>query len=415
MVSIFQHLILIFLSGIHLMNLKKLNEFQFNRMEFAGSLGDLGTLIPLSVALITINHLGFTPIFLMVGLFYLLTGYYYRLPIPIQPLKVVAAIAIAFPDKITLPVMAATGILFGIILTLLAITGAMDHISRFFTRPIVRGIQLGLGFILMIKGIALVNTPELFINGGGNGLSQGVIPFNLIIGIGGFLLGLVFISSRRYPAALVLIFTGIFAGVLLGGGAKIDWLLGPTPLSLYVPGAEDYWNALILLVIPQIPLTIGNAIMGTADTSKNLFGEDQSCRVTHKSLALDMGIFNFFTGLLGAMPMCHGAGGLAAHHRFGARTGGSNLMIGIIFVAVALLLGKTGISIFSTIPNAILGVLLMFAGLELALIVRDLDNKKDFFTAFLIAGIAVATKNMGVAFGLGIVVSQVLKLDRVKI
>lgn len=397
------------------MSLKKLTEFQFNRMEFAGSLGDLGTLIPLSVALITINHLGFTPIFLMVGLFYLVTGYYYRLPIPIQPLKVVAAIAIAFPDKITLPVMSATGILFGIILTLLAITGAIDHISRFFTRPIVRGIQLGLGFILMIKGIALVNTPDIFINGGGSSFSQSVIPFNLIIGIGGFLLGLVFISSRRYPAALVLIFTGIFAGILLGGGSKIDWLLGPTPLSLYLPGVEDYWNALILLVIPQIPLTIGNAIIGTADTSKNLFGEDKSCRVTHKILALDMGIFNFFTGLLGAMPMCHGAGGLAAHHRFGARTGGSNLMIGIIFVAIALLLGKTGISIFSTIPNAILGVLLMFAGLELALIVRDLDNKKDFFTAFLIAGIAVSTKNMGIAFGLGIVVSQLLKLDRIKI
>jgi SulP family sulfate permease len=397
------------------MNLKKINEFQFNRMEFAGSLGDLGTLIPLSVALITINNLGFTPIFLMVGLFYLVTGYYYRLPIPIQPLKVVAAIAIAFPDKITLPVMSATGILFGIILTLLAVTGAIDKISGFFTRPIVRGIQLGLGFILMIKGIALVNTHELFINGGGNGFSSSVIPFNLIIGIAGFLLGIFFISSRRFPAALVLIFSGILAGILLGGASKIDWLLGPTPISLYIPGAEDYWNALILLVIPQIPLTIGNAIMGTADTSKNLFGEDRSCRVTHKSLALDMGIFNFFTGLIGAMPMCHGAGGLAAHHRFGARTGGSNLMIGILFVAVALILGKTGISIFSTIPNAILGILLMFAGLELALIVRDLDNKKDFFTAFLIAGIAVATKNMGIAFGFGIVVSQVLKRDHIKI
>ena len=144
-----------------------------------------------------------------------------------------------------------------------------------------------------------------------------------------------------------------------------------------------------------------------------LFGEDQSCRVTHKTLALDMGIFNFFTGLLGAMPMCHGAGGLAAHHRFGARTGGASLIA--IFVAVALLLDKTGISIFSTIPNAILGVLLMFAGLELALIVRDLDNKKDFFTAFLIAGVAVTTKNMGIAFGLGIIVSYGLKSEKINL
>jgi len=397
------------------MNLKRLNDFQFNRMEFAGSLGDLGTLIPLSVALITINNLGFTPIFLMVGLFYLITGSYYRLPIPVQPLKVVAAIAIAFPDKITLPVMSATGILFGIILTVMAVTGLIDKISGFFTRPIVRGIQLGLGFILMIKGIDLISTTELFLNGAGSSFSQSIIPFNLIIGIGGFLIGLVFISSRRFPAALVLVFSGIIAGILLGGLEKIDWLIGPTSLPLYNPGLEDYWTALILLVIPQIPLTIGNAIIGTADTSRNLFGEDQSCRVTHKMLALDMGIFNLFTGLLATMPMCHGAGGLAAHYRFGARTGGSNLMIGIIFVAVALLLGKTGISIFSTIPNAILGVLLIFAGLELALIVRDLDNKKEFFTAFLIAGVAVASKNMGIAFGLGIIVSYVLKSDKIKL
>lgn len=397
------------------MHLRKLNEFKFNRMEFAGSLGDLGTLIPLSVALITINNLGFTPIFLMVGLFYLVTGAYYRLPIPIQPLKVVAAIAIAFPDKITLPVMSATGILFGIILVLMSVTGLLDYIAKFFTRPIVRGVQLGLGFILMIKGIDLISNPAFFPNGAGISLAGGTIPFNLIIGIGGFLLGLIFISSSRFPAALVLVFFGIAAGVLLGGASAIEWLPGPTPLVLYLPGISDYWTALILLVIPQIPLTIGNAIIGTADTSQNLFGEDKSCRVTHKMLAIDMGVFNFFTGLLAAMPMCHGAGGLAAHYRFGARTGGSNLMIGMIFVAVALLLGKTGISIFSTIPNAVLGVLLMFAGLELALIVRDLDTKKDFFTAFLIAGIALATKNMGIAFGLGIIVDRVLKLEKINI
>lgn len=397
------------------MHLTKLNEFKFNRMELAGSLGDLGTLIPLSVALITINNLGFTPIFLMVGLFYLVTGAYYRLPIPIQPLKVVAAIAIAFPDKITLPVMSATGILFGIILVLMSITGLLDYVAGFFTRPIVRGIQLGLGFILMIKGIDLISNPALFLNGAGGSPAGSAIPFNLIIGISGFLLGLVFISSSRFPAALVLIFFGIAAGVLLGGASTIEWLPGPTPLALYIPGISDYRTALVLLVIPQIPLTIGNAIIGTADTSQNLFGEDKSCRVTHKMLAIDMGVFNFFTGLLAAMPMCHGAGGLAAHYRFGARTGGSNLMIGMIFVAIALLLGKTGISIFSTIPNAVLGVLLMFAGLELALIVRDLDGKKDFFTAFLIAGIALATQNMGIAFGLGIIVDRVLKLEKIKI
>ena len=128
-----------------------------------------------------------------------------------------------------------------------------------------------------------------------------------------------------------------------------------------------------------------------------------------------MGLANIGAGALMAMPMCHGAGGLAAHYRFGARTGGSNLMIGAVFVTIALVLGKMAISLLGLVPNSILGVLLLFAGLELAILIRDVSEKKDLFVAFLIAGIALATTNMGIAFIAGMVILYVINLAKIEI
>ncbi len=390
--------------------------YRFDRVEFAGSLGDLGTLIPLSIALVMVNGLSFTSVFMLVGLFYCLTGLYFRLPIPVQPLKVVSAIAIAFPDKITLPVMSATGILFGVFLIFLAGTGLIDRLAKFFTKPIVRGIQLGLGFILITKGIALIRRPELFIGGAGNLLIFQGLPVNLLVGVVAVALVLFLLSSRRFPAALVVVATGICIGIVFGAFHDIRWGLGPTDIHLFRPHLSDFSTALFLLVIPQIPLTIGNAVIGTTDTAQTLFGKGEAtARVSNRSFSLSMGMANIVVGLLGAMPMCHGAGGLAAHYRFGARTGGSNIMIGLLFILVAFAFGKIGVSLLSSIPNSVLGTLLLFAGLELALLVRDLREKRDLFIAFLIAGIGLATTNMSIAFISGIVVAWLLKWRNIEI
>jgi len=392
----------------------QIGTYKFDRTEFAGSLGDLGTLIPLSVALILITGLSATSVLLMTGLFYIACGCYYKLPIPVQPLKVVSAIAIAYPDKITLPIMAATGITFGLILLILAFTGLIDWLAKFFTKAIMRGIQLGLGLILINKGIGFILSPGLFIQGTGEEFSLLGIPLNLIIGIAGVLLTLMLISSRRFPAALVVVCAGLLIGILSGALENMDFAFGPAQapndIRLYMPSAEDFLNALLLLVIPQIPLTLGNAVMGTADTCHTLFGKNPLTeKATYRTFATSMGIANIFTGVIGGMPMCHGAGGLAAHYRFGARTGGSNIMIGAVFVVLALGFGNIGISLLSAIPNAVLGILLFFAGLELAMMIRDIKEKNDLFVAFLIAGISFATTNMGIAFFSGIIVMCLIK------
>jgi len=204
----------------------------------------------------------------------------------------------------------------------------------------------------------------------------------------------------------------VAAGALQG----VSMAAGPTPVRLHTPSAADFRTAFVLLVLPQIPLTLGNAVMGTADTCCSLFGRGpETRRATYRAFAATMGLVNAIGGWFGAMPMCHGAGGLAAHYRFGARTGGSNLMIGGLFLLIALVFGKIAVSLLTAIPQAVLGVLLLLAGLELGLLVRDLTEKKDLFVSLLIAVVALATTNMGVAFAAGMAASWLIRAARVEL
>ena len=69
--------------------------FRFDRMELVGSLGDLGTMLPLAVGMIVLNQMHATNVLVTVGLFYILSGLYFGVPVAVQPMKVIAAYAIA--------------------------------------------------------------------------------------------------------------------------------------------------------------------------------------------------------------------------------------------------------------------------------------------------------------------------------
>jgi len=310
----------------------------------------------------------------------------------------------------------AAGILIGLILLLFAFTGLIDWLTNIFSKPIIRGIQLGLGLILLTKGIEFILESELFINIPSRIFITNGISANLLIGIISVLIVLLLISNKRFPAALVIVFSGILIGVFFGSLRETEFVMGTAPLSIRTLNIDDFVNAFLLLVIPQIPLTIGNAIIGTADACQTLFKNDSnSKKVNPKNLSLSMGFMNILIGFVGGIPLCHGAGGLAAHYRFGARTGGSNLMIGLIFVVIALLFGKISISLLSSIPYSILGTLLLFAGLELSLLIRDVKDKKDLFIVFLVAGIGFATMNMGIAVIVGLIVAKIVNWKKLQI
>jgi sulfate permease, SulP family len=387
---------------------------RFDRVEFAGSLGDLGTLLPIVVAMILINKLSPSAVFLSFGLFYLITGYYYRLPVPVQPLKAVGAIAIAYPLLITESVIGASGIIFGVILLLLSITGTVNALAKIFTQPVVRGIQLSLGLVFLRKGIELIVQKNLFLSGVAGRFAE--YNLNLILGVAGFLMILALLDNKKMPAAIAALAVGIIAGLAFGGFDSLKFSIGPTRIGLVSPTLHDFWIAFIMLILPQIPLTIGNACVGTADTCCTLFPSNPLLSKTKAgNFALTMGLANLPAGFIGAVPMCHGTGGLAAHYRFGARTGGAPMMIGALFVVMALVFGEFGFTLLAMIPNSVLGVLLIFAGLELCPLIRSLKTNEEYFVALLISGIALAVPNMAWAFGIGIAADMFIRKMKIKI
>jgi SulP family sulfate permease len=245
----------------------------------------------------------------------------------------------------------------------------------------------------------------------------GPVPIGIVIGVVGGLLTLFLVDNRRLPAGLVLVLCGILVGLSLGthhGFEKLHVGINlPKILPFSIPSGPDFSLAFLLLVLPQIPMTLGNAVIAYADLSKEYFGE-ASGRVTYRSACISMALANLMSFLTGGMPLCHGAGGLAAHYRFGARTAGSNLIIGSIFIILVVLLGKHMLSILYLVPMSILGVLLLFAGGQLALTIIDLKDRKELFVTLAMLGITLAS-NLAAGFIAGLIIAYILKSTRMNI
>jgi SulP family sulfate permease len=395
--------------------------YAFNRMEFAGSLGDLGTLLPLAIGMIMVNGLDPSGLFLSVGLFYIVAGIYFGITTPVQPMKVIGAYAIA--TAMTPHQIMASGILMGACLLFIGATGAITLIGRYIPRATVRGVQLSTGTLLMAEGVRFMlgstrlqelhQMAEPFLS-----IQQlGPVPVGLVIGIVGSLLTLLLLENKKAPAGLVIVGIGLCIGLVAGtreGLAQLKpGLYLPTILPLGFPQGVDFTFALLALVVPQMPMTLGNAVIADRDLSINYFG-DAARRVTGKALCVSMALGNLLSALLGGMPICHGAGGLAAHYRFGARSAGSNLMIGAVFILFTLGLGNGILAIFHLIPMAILGVLLLFAGSQLALTILDIKARKDLFVVVTILGITLAA-NLAAGFLAGIVLAYVLRAEKLTV
>jgi SulP family sulfate permease len=374
--------------------------------EFGGGLGDLGVLLPLAILLIINNGLSATAVFRVVGLHYLITGYYFKIPLPVQPLKAMAVIAIAMNASPQL--IAATGLLMGVILLLLTLGKLAYRLSSIFTKPIVRGIQLSIGLFLAEKGLTLIANPNDAFQGISLNYPGTWFTVGLAILSGLIILGLN--SSRRLPATLVLIPLGIFMGVVMTPSGQLPTLSGNLTLpSLVFPSSDDFITAFVLMVIPQIPLTFSNSIISTYHVAHDYFGE-RARRVTPRSLCASLGIGNLIGGLFGALPCCHGAGGLTAHYRFGARTGGATIFLGSVFVGAGLLFGDSTHSLFALIPAPILGALLVYVGVEHCMLIRDiLHNRQAAFVALLIGAVSAGTHNIAIGFAVGMSVGLIMK------
>lgn len=383
---------------------------RFGLAELGGALGDLGTLLPLAAALIVVNGMEATGVFLTVGLAYVVAGLYFRLPIPIQPLKAVSAIAIA--TGLSGGVVSAAGPVLGIVLLALAASGLTAALGRLFARPVVRGIQLGLGILLVQTGLLLAARPQLVPAGPENVVKLGEIGIPLGLPVAA-VVGLVLARRGgvgRVPSTLAALGLGVVVSLLAGALEGLSSLrLGVVLPAVALPTTRDLGLAAVLLVVPQIPLTLGNSVVATRRTAEDYFGPEAR-RVTYRALLTSMGAFNLLAGFIGGLPICHGSGGLTAHYRFGARSGGASLMLGGILVALAILVDGNVVPLLALIPYPVLGALLVFTGVQHGLLARDVRGWREVLVAGTVAAVGFATGNLAFGFGVGLIMQAILEL-----
>lgn len=373
---------------------------RFDRLEWAGAFGDLGTLIPFVVAYLGMLKLDPFGVLFSFGLAMIVCGFVYRTPFPVQPMKAVGAVATtqaAQTLSVTAGAVYAASLATGAIWLALGLTGAAQKVARLVGRPVVVGIILGLGLGFMLSGVKLM-AENWWIGG---------------IALGGTLL---LLGSRRVPAMFVLLVFGGICGVVLDpslapqlAGVAIE----PRLPSFALTGLtwNDWLIGTVFLALPQVPLTLGNAIIAITEENNELFPDRP---VTEQRVAVSTGLMNVGSALLGGIPMCHGAGGMAGHVRFGARTGGAPIILGSVLLVLALFFSQSLTTLLRIFPPAILGVILFLTGAQLALGACDISKDKGERFATVVTA-ALAVWNVGIAFVAGSLVYLLSKRGLIRL
>jgi hypothetical protein len=367
---------------------------RFDRNEWAGSLGDLGTLVPFLLAYVTLVGVAPAGMLLAFGIALVATGAWYRIPLAVQPMKAVGAVAatgaaqtaVITPESVAVATLAT-----GAIWLVLGMTGAADRVIRWIGRPIVVGITLGLGFAFMLEGTRMMWV--------GIWLAAPLLIVTLLL-----------LSRRGFLAIFLILAAGaawaVFSDPAVGTAfsrSEARFELPSWPfLSL---SWEAVFVGIVLLALPQVPLTLGNAVIAPVEIGRQEF---PNRRITERQMAISTGLMNSLGGLIGAVPMCHGAGGMAAQMAFGARTGGAPIILGSILIVLALGFSDSVATLLRLFPHPALGVMLFLAGLQLALGSCDFSKSKG--ERFVTVGTAaLAVFNVGVAFLFGLIVLWIVR------
>lgn len=359
---------------------------KFSLREFGGAFGDWGTLIPFIIGFVLI--VGFNPagIFLCLGITNIILGIKYNLPLPVQPQKTIATVALS--QKWTPSMVISTGFGTGIIWTVLGFSKKLNKIVERVPTTAVRGIQLGLGLILGWAAILL------FID-------------NIILGIIAVAIILVLIKNKIIPSAIILMFMGFFIIFYTGAVIVSDVIFQLPNFTFYIPNWQDLIIGMLLAGIAQLFLTLTNVMIATVSLAKDLFPEKEGA-IDANSLAFNMGAMNLINPFIGGIPLCHGSGGLAAQYAFGARTGGSMIFEGILEIILGLFFSHALFLLFTTFPKAILGAMLLYTAFLLGRIAFKEFNLKTI-PIIIISAVLCFVVNITVGFIVGLVLYLIFK------
>lgn len=335
--------------------------------ELSGSLGDLGTLLPLIVALTLNESISLPSTLILTGAFNIITAILFGIPLPVQPMKAIASIALARDYK--LDEMAAAGIGVSAVVAFMGATGILRWLARVVPIPVVKGIQVGAGLSLVLSAGEKMFKPLSW---------TGPSPLDNLLWAAGAALALLVCTSRpRVPYALIVFLLGLLFG---------SWRLQSTPaipisvprFPIVVPDVPTFTRTFFQAALGQLPLTTLNSIIAVSHLSADLLPDVPTPSVT--AIGLSVAGMNLVGCWFGAMPACHGSGGLAAQHRFGARSGGSIIILGTAKMLLGIFAGEGLVRLLAGFPKALLGVMVLAAGIELAKVGESLNvGARDLF------------------------------------
>jgi len=336
--------------------------------EISGSLGDLGTLLPLLIALTITESISLPSTLVFTGLANIATGLVFGLPLPVQPMKAIAAVSIS--RKFSLHETAAAGITVSGAVLFLSITGLLCWFSRVIPIPVVKGIQVGAGLSLILSaGSTLLSQVGWIHPSWSDNHFWTLFAFFFLL-----VTTAPYTSNKRLriPYALLIFALGLtFAGIshdLNRRNAPESHIWQP---SLYIPSPEQFATTLSAS-LGQLPLTTLNSIIAVSHLSSDLLPQIPEPSPT--ALGISVATMNLISCWFGGMPACHGSGGLAGQYRFGARSGASVIVLGILKLLLGLFVGDALVGLLGAFPKSLLGIMVIAAGVQLANVGETLNT-----------------------------------------
>ncbi|MED6120620.1 CCR4-NOT core ubiquitin-protein ligase subunit mot2 [Stylosanthes scabra] len=413
--------------------------------ELSGAVGDLGTYIPIVLALSLVNSLDLTTTLVFTALYNIATGLLFGLPMPVQPMKSIAAVAISESPPLSIPQIAAAGLSVAAVLLILGATGLMSFLYRYLPLPVVRGVQLSQGLSFAMSAIKYIRYQQDLATQKSGEARPWLALDGLVVALAATLFLILTtgagvddhpavedtqeresetdsdsrnkISQSRIqrrvrflsniPSALLVFLFGLVICFISDPSIFGDLKFGPSKIGLIKITWEDLKIGFFRAAIPQIPLSVLNSVIAVCKLSGDLFPGKGEASVMKVSVSV--GLMNFVGCWFGAMPCCHGAGGLAGQYRFGGRSGASVVFLGLAKLVLALVFGNSFGRILGQFPIGILGVLLLFAGIELAMASRDMNSKQESFVMFVCAAVSLTGSSSALGFIVGIVLYLLLK------
>lgn len=350
--------------------------------EAAGALGDLGTFVPLAVGMVQIAGLDAGTLLVTAGLTNIYGGFAFRMPMAVQPMKAICALAIA--GSLSGPQSVVAGLCVGVLLAVLGLFGLVRTLGRLVPTAVLRALQLTVAAGLLLSGLRF------------SFARAGAGPVTLMIGA---IFTLWLLRHRLEWAAIGLLAVGLgvaaWSQPSLLSAPHLAWWR-PHLMTFDLPSIAGIWRG----GLPQAPLTLLNSVLAVSALAAQLYPQ-QAWRVTPTRMALSVGVINLLACPLGGMPLCHGSGGLAGQHKLGARSGVSVVLMGSAKLILGLLFGAIAMAWMMAFPRPVLGLFLLLAGWSLAEVSRAWQTRAGIWVSAAMLAVNFATGSLLAAFVAG--------------